>query len=154
MLNSMRTAYRLLFALSLCPTALHAQEKGEWRALSKTAKAITGDVGFAAEKFGINFQSYTIANIRPAQPAELKAVFDLDAPPVGTGNLYRLSIPGATKFMHKNTLCGGEETQFMVTFVQGKTLQIAFFSGEKIPDLSPEAIATGTNLCGTYSYSR
>ncbi len=152
----MRFALRTLLVLPLTLIALtaHAQEKGEWRASSKTAKAITGDVGFSAEKFGINFTSYTIANIRPVQPAELKAVFDLDAAPAGSGNLYRLSIPGATKFMHKNTLCGGEETQYMIAFVQGKTLQLAFFSGEKIPDLTPEAVATGTNLCGTYSYVR
>lgn len=144
----------LAFSLVLLPLAASAQEKGTWRAASKTAKAITGDVAFAGEKFGIDFASYTVAQIRNVQPAEAKATFDLDVLPAGAGNLYRLSIPGATKFLHKNTLCGAEDTQWLVTFVTGKQLQIAFFSGETMPVLTAEAIPTGTNLCGTYSYVR
>ncbi len=147
---------RLLAALAvvLLTLSAHAQEKGTWRASSKTARAITGDVAFAGERFGINFLSFPLAQIRAVQPAELKATFDLADATATAGNLYRLSIPADTKFMHKNTLCGAEDTQWMVTYAAGKQLQIAFFSGEKIPDLTPEAIATATNLCGTYSYVR
>lgn len=141
--------FAFLLSLPAC-----AQEKGVWRAASKTAKGITGDVGFAGEKFGINFLSYTIAQIRTVKPAEAKATFDLDSEPAGVGNLYRLSIPGQTKFLHKNTLCGAEDVQWMITFVAGRELRLAFFSGEKIPDLTAEAVATGTSLCGTYSYTR
>ncbi len=130
------------------------QEKGAWRAASKTARGVTGDVAFAGERFGINFLSFPLAQIRTASPAELKATFDLTDLPATGGNLYRLSIPADTKFMHKNTLCGAEDSQWMVTYVSGKQLQIAFFSTETMPILTPEAMTTGTNLCGTYSYVR
>ena len=130
-----------------------AQEKGIWRASSSTAKSITGDVTFANGKIAINYSSGSvIAQIRGLQPSELSAAFDLDGTPEGSGNLYRLSIPGATRFEHKNTLCGGEDTQWMVTYAAGRSLQIAFFSGQTMPVLTGEAMATATNLCGTFSY--
>ena len=146
----------LLFAatLSVLPLAAHAQEKGEWRASSKTAKAITGDLGFAGERFGINFGSYPLAQIHALKPAEALAVFNFDPMPAGTGNLFRLSIPGTTKMLHKNTLCGSEDTQWMVTFVSGRQLSVAFFSGEAMPILTAEAVGNATTLCGTFSYVR
>ena len=58
------------------------------------------------------------------------------------------------KFLHKNTLCGGEDTQWMVTSASGKSLQVAFFSGTTMPVLTPEVMANTTDLCGTYSYAR
>jgi len=130
-----------------------AQERGIWRSSSSTAKSITGDVTLTNEKIAINYSSgYPIAQIRTLQASEIGASFDLDGSPEGTGNLYRLSVPGATRFQHKNTLCGGEDTQWMVTYVSGHTLQLAFFSGAKMPVLTGEAMATATNLCGTFSY--
>jgi hypothetical protein len=150
----MRHFVRLPLVLGFLTLSLFAQDKGAWRAASKTARSITGDVAFGGEKFAINFLSYPLAQIRVVTPAELKATFDLAELPAGSGNLYRLDIPGATKFVHKNTLCGAEDTQWMVTYASGKDLQIAFFSGESIPVLTPEAVASGTNLCGTYSYVR
>lgn len=132
-----------------------AQEKGIWRAVSTTAKSITGDVTFSNEKIAINYSSgYPIAQIRILQPSEITAAFDLDGSPEGSGSLYRLSIPGATRFQHKNTLCGGDDTQWMVTYVSGRSLQVAFFSGQKMPVLTGEAIATSTNLCGTFTYGK
>jgi hypothetical protein len=65
-----------------------------------------------------------------------------------------LDIPGATKFLHKNTLCGGEDTTWMATYASGKSLQIAFFSGAKPPVLTIDALANSTDLCGTYTYQR
>lgn len=135
-------------------TQAQQMEKGTWRAANQTAKAITGDVAFAGERFGINFLSFPVAQIRTVPAEELKAVFNLDEAPPAAGNLYRLLVPGSTKFMHKNTLCGAEDTQWMVTYVERKTLRIAFFSGEKIPTLTPEAMATGTDLCGTFGFVR
>ena len=152
----MHRTIRLLTILgfSLLTLCGFAQEKGSWRAASKTARSITGDVAFGGEKFAINFLTFTIAQIRTVPPAEIKATFDLTDAPEGSGNLYRLSIPGATKFLHKNTLCGAEDTQWMVTYVSGKQLQVAFFSGETMPVLTAEGIATATDLCGTYAYVR
>jgi hypothetical protein len=129
-----------------------AQEKGNWHAASSTAKSITGDLTISAEKLSINFFGFPIAQIRALQPAEVSAAFDLDSAAGGTGNLYRLSIPGTTRFLHKNTLCGSEDTQWMATYVAGRSLQIVFFSGPKMPILTPEAIATSTDVCGTFSY--
>ena len=148
------TRLLILLASALLPLSSVAQEKGTWRAASKTARGITGDVAFGGERIAINFSAFPIAQIRAVAPVELKATFDLTDAPEGSGNLYRLSIPGETKFLHKNTLCGAEDTQWMVTYAAGKQLQIAFFSGEKMPELTAEAVASGTNLCGTYSYVR
>ena len=134
---------------------LAAQEKGEWRAASTTAKGVTGDVAFVGTKIAINFSGFTVAQIRELSPAETSTVFPSDGSAAsGPGNLYRTSIPAEKKFLHKNTLCGSEETQWIATFVSGHTLQLAFFSGPQMPVFTPDALANTTALCGTYSYVR
>jgi len=131
-----------------------AQEKGNWRAASSTAQSITGDVTLADEKISINFYGFTIARIRSLEPGEASAVFDADSNVGGNSSLYRLSIPASKKFMHRNTLCGAEDTQWMATYVAGHSLHLAFFSGQKVPVFTPDAIANSTDLCGTFSYVR
>ena len=147
----------------VCSLPATAQEKGNWRAASSTAQSITGDITLSEEKLSINFSGFPIARIRSLQSAELSAVFEPGSGPEngpdsgkdsGTGSLYRLSIPVAKKFLHRNTMCGAEETQWMATFVAGHTLQLAFFSGPKPPVFTPAAIANTTSLCGTYTYAR
>jgi hypothetical protein len=130
-----------------------AQDGGYWRATSKTASSITGDVSISEEKLTINFVTYTIAQIRQLQAAEINSVFNAEADAPG-GNLYRLNIAASKRMLHKNTLCGAEDTQWMATYTVGKTLQVAFFSGSKMPTLTPDALANTTNLCGTFTYSR
>ena len=136
-----------------CSLAAAQQERGYWRAVSTTARGVTGDVSLSDLKVTINFASFTIAQIRDLKPAEASAAFG-ETGAGGSGNLYRLSIPADKKFLHKNTLCGSDGTQWMVTYAAGRNLQIAFYSGESIPVFTPEAIANATNLCGTYSYAR
>lgn len=131
-----------------------AQEIGPWRAASETARSITGDLYFGGTKMSINFTPFTIAEIRDLKPAEASGVFDVDAGAAGNGHLYRLMIPGSKRFVRKNTLCGSEDTQWMVTYVDGKSLQLAFFSGTDMPVLTAEGLATATDLCGTFSYVR
>ena len=138
--------------LSCCFTAA-AQEKGYWRAASSTAQSITGDVTLSTDKIAINFASFPIAQIRGLEPGELSAVFEAEGG-AGGGNLYRLSIPATKVFLHKNTLCGSEQTQWMATYVSGRMLHLAFFSGTKIPVLTPDGIANSTDLCGTFLYGR
>lgn len=133
--------------------AASAQEKGYWRAASNTARSITGDVSLSPEKIVINFSSFTIAKIRSLQPAELSALFDAEDGG-GSGNLYRLNVPAAKRFMHKNTLCGSDDTQWMATYVAGRSLYLAFFSGQKLPELTLEALANSTDHCGTFVYQR
>jgi len=131
-----------------------AQEKGNWHAANSTAQSITGDVALADERISISFSGFPVARIRSLQPAEVSAVFEAENAVGGSGSLYKLSIPASKKFMHKNSLCGAEDTQWMVTYVAGRSLHLAFFSGQKAPDLTPDAMVNSTDLCGIFSYTR
>ncbi len=94
-----------------------AQEKGNWRAASSTARTITGDISLSDEKISISFSGFTMARVRSLEKAEMSAVFDADSTADGSGSLYRLSIPASKKFLHHNSLCGAEDTQWMVAYV-------------------------------------
>ena len=131
-----------------------AQDKGYWRANGSTAQSITGDVALSDEKIAINLSNFTIAHIRALNSEEVGAVFNPDNIAGASGNLYRLSIPSSKRFLKKNSLCGSEDTQWMVTYVSGRSLQIAFFSGQKPPVFTSDAISNSTDLCGTFSYGR
>jgi hypothetical protein len=131
-----------------------AQDEGTWRASGSTAVAITGDIAISDTKLLINFYPFTIAQIRKLDPAETGAAFDTGNGPAGTGNLYRVNVPAARRFLHHNTLCGSDETQWMATYASGRELQIAFFSGTKMPVFTSDALANSTNLCGMFSYAR
>jgi hypothetical protein len=150
----MQAMLLLLTCLALAPQSATAQEKGYWRPASSTANSITGDITFSDQKLTINFTAFPIAQMRSLEKAEISAVFDADSNAPGTGSLYRLNIPAARKFLHKNSLCGGEDTQWMVTYVSGHTLQLAFFSGPKAPVLTFEAIPNSADLCGTFTYGK
>jgi hypothetical protein len=152
---SQETLRRAIVGLVLvcCMTAV-AQDKGYWRAASSTARSITGDVALSDEKISINFLSFTVARIRALEQGEASALFDADGTAGGNGSLYRLNVPGAKKFLHRNSLCGSDDTQWMVTYVAGRSLQLAFFSGQKPPVFTPDAIANSTDLCGKFSYVR
>jgi hypothetical protein len=131
----------------------NAQEDGPWRAASTNARAITGDVIFSPLKFTINFTSFTIAQIRSLKTEEVLALFNPDSP-TGGANLFRVQIPADKRFLHHNTLCGSESTQWIVTYAQGRNLQIAFFSGATPPILTVDALNDAPNLCGIFSYVR
>lgn len=157
MLKAMKRRNRLATLLrwaALCAVTAAAQDKGSWRAQSSTARGVTGDVTFAGQKIAINFSAFTVAQIRELTPAEVSAVFNTDSSAGSGGNLYRTSIPAAKTFLHHNTLCGSEETQWVISTVSGHTLQLAFFSGPQMPVFTADAMASTTALCGTYSYTR
>ncbi len=61
-----------------------------------------------------------MARIRDLTPDEVGAVFDMDRSSVAKGSLYRLSIPGSKRFLHKNTLCGSEDVEWMAAYAAGK----------------------------------
>lgn len=140
-----------LFALAC---SLHAQDKGYWRAASNNAKAITGDISISDSRVILNFYGYTLAHIRSLNAAEVAAAFDADASAGGNGALYRLHIPAGTRFLHKNTLCGTSDTQWMATFVTGRNLKVAFFSGDNVPVLTMEALPNSMDVCGSFTYGR
>jgi hypothetical protein len=108
---------------------------------------------FSPLKFTINFTSFTIAQIRSLKNEEALALFNPDSP-TGGGNIFRVEIPADKRFLHKNTLCGSESTQWIVTYAQGRDLHIALFSGATPPVLTVDAINNATDLCGIFSYVR
>jgi hypothetical protein len=139
--------------LTFCMFAA-SQEKGNWHPTNSTAQTITGDVALSDERISISFSGFPMARIRSLQPAEVSAVFDTDGSTGANGSLYKLNIPASKKFLHKNSLCGAEDTQWMVTYVEGRSLHLAFFSGQKAPVFTPDAIVNSTDLCGIFSYAR
>jgi hypothetical protein len=136
-----------------CSLSAPAQDKGYWRAASSNASGITGDLTISESKLTINFTSFPLAQIRKLQPAEWSAIFDAD-PGSGNGYLYRLNVPATKRFLHKNTLCGSDDTQWLATYSEGRSLRVAFFSGVDVPVLTSDALANSTDVCGTFSYSR
>jgi hypothetical protein len=65
-----------------------------------------------------------------------------------------VNIAAGQRFLRKNTLCGTESTHWMATYVEGRTLHVAFFSGSDVPKLTFEAIQNSTDLCGVFTYAR
>lgn len=150
-----RTLPRLVAALALTASlACAAQDKGYWRAASNTAASITGDIEITESQVSIDFSGFRIVQARTLNPAEVSAVFDADVNAGGTGVLYHLTVPASKRFLHRNTLCGTEDTEWMATFVSGRNLQVAFFSGTEAPVLTFGAVQSSASLCGTFTYAR
>jgi hypothetical protein len=140
--------------LLLCFAAVAQQDGGYWRATSQTARSITGDVALSESRLTINFAGFTISRVRALEPAEVSAAFNPDPGSEGVANLYRTDIPATRKFLKKNTLCGSEDTTWMATYVSGRSLEIAFFSGGKPPVFTMEAMNNANDLCGIFTYTR
>jgi hypothetical protein len=149
-----RKRLTLLLVLALTGGTATAQDKGAWRATSTTAESITGDIAFGDEKITIGLATFPIAEIRPLRSGEAAALFDAEPKDTGSGHLYRVSIPAGKTFLNKNTLCGSEVTDWVATYVSGRMMQLALFSGQKMPVMSAEALANTTTLCGIFSYSK
>ena len=83
------------WALTLVVGWALSTEIGRWRAVSKTAQAITGDVEVGRAKLTINFANFSDRS-RSARlkPAELSAAFTAEDDPNASGSLYRLNVPG------------------------------------------------------------
>jgi len=140
--------------LLICSLPTLAQDKGLWTSASSSAKTITGDISIAETRVTIDFFNFPIGQIRVIQAAEASALFDTDVNAPGGGSLYRLNISANQHFQRKNTLCGSEDVQWMVTWVEGRTLSVAFFSGANAPVFTMDALANTTDRCGTFQYGR
>jgi hypothetical protein len=150
-----RAAIVIALAGMVCLTAARAQEdRGLWSATSTNAHAITGDIAIAEAKVTLNFATFPLAPIRRLKPVEVSAVFDADVNAGIEGTLYRLHVPPGKYIVKKNTLCGGEETQWMATYVTEHTLKVAFFSGDDMPVFTFDAMQNTTTLCGKFTYGR
>ena len=143
-----------LFMLCNASRASAQEDRGYWRAASSNALAITGDVNIGELKVTIDFLTFPLAPIRRLKPVEVSAVFDADVNAGIEGSLYRLKVPAAQRFQHKNTLCGDEDTQWMATYIGGRTMQVAFFSGDDEPVFTFDAVQKGNALCGAFTYAR
>src|SRR5271165_5255157 len=155
------TGRRAVFAAGLvlagvaCSVAARAPEdRGLWSAASTNAHAITGDITIGEAKVTLNFITFPLAQIRRLKPVEVSAVFDADVNAGIEGTLYRLHVPAGKYLVKKNTLCGGEETQWMATYATGHTLKVAFFSGDDMPVFTFDAMQNATTLCGKFTYGR
>ncbi len=135
-------------------TQAKAQDEGYWRAASTNANAITGDITIGGSKVTIDFFIFPLAPIRRLKPVEVSSVFDADVNAGIEGMLYRLKVAPDQRFQHKNTLCGDEETQWMATYVTGRSLSVAFFSGDDEPVFTFDAMQGSATKCGVFSYSR
>jgi hypothetical protein len=156
-LKDMKIQRIVLVCLLLVTCALSVRSQdllGYWRADSTNARAITGDIELTETSISINFTPFTIAHIRTLKTAEVAALFDVDVNSGVHGNLYRLSVPSERRFAHRNTLCGTESTQWMATFVSGRNLQVALFSGLDEPVFSFDALTNSSTRCATFTYSR
>ena len=152
---NIRKFSRFVAVLALTTSlASFAQDKGYWRAASNTANSITGDIDIKPTQISINFLGFPIVQARTLTPAEVSAAFDADINAGATGVLYHLTIPATQRFLHKNTLCGTEQVEWMATYVSGHNLQIAFFSNPDAPVLTFDALSKSTDVCGTFTYAR
>jgi len=150
----LRSAALVLGLAAVCGAARAQEDRGYWRAASSNALAITSDLSIGEAKVTIDFLAFPLAPIRRLKPVEVSAVFDADVNAGIEGSLYRLRVPAAQRFNKKNTLCGDEDTQWMATYVSGRNLQVAFFSGDGEPVFTFDAIQKSTALCGTFVYGR
>lgn len=144
----------LLGLILACCAPGMAQEQGVWRASSSSARTVTGDVSLGDAQLLVNFYNFPIVRARDLEPGELSAVFDVDSNSTIKGHLYRLNVPANKKFLHKSGLCDGEDTHWMVAYAAGNTLHLAFFSSEKVPTFTIDAISNSSSMCGTYDYTR
>lgn len=138
-------------ALALCFQAVAKEQPapGEpvtWRATSKTAESITGDLVYLPN-------SLTFAN---GEKLTMEPVTNVPAPWAafgdGTGSdgeLYKLDSPADPELLNGNKLCGMPDQ--LVTYVmiapnlKGDEMVLGVFTGEDAP--------TGESTpCATYSY--
>jgi hypothetical protein len=131
-----------------------AQDRGPWYASSSDAKSITGDIIIGDGRITISLLVFPLAHIRTLKSEEVAAAFDADLNAGVPGNLFRLNIPAAQRFLHHNTLCGSESAQWMATYVEGKTLHVTFFSGVAMPVFTFDALSHSSDVCGTFTYTR
>jgi len=143
-----------LLALACSLPGAAQQINGYWRAASNNAAEITGDISLSKNKLTMYFVRFPFVQARTLKPAEISSVFDVALNAGGQGALYSLHVPAEQRFFGRNTLCGTEETQWMAAYSSGNTLWVAFFSGERPPVFTIDAIANSVDVCGRFVYVR
>lgn len=152
--SMLATALAIAAMLSGAARARAQEDRGAWMPSSANAKAITGPIVIAEGKVTLDYWIFPMAMIRRLKPVEVSSVFDADVNAGISGTLYRLRVPAAQRFERKNTLCGDQDAQWMATYVTGKKMNVAFFSGDDVPQFTFGAIQNSSALCGTFGYTR
>ena len=132
----------------------NAQDTGHWRSATHRTEVMTGELTIAPENVTIYQSKFPMTFVRKLTPAEVGAVFDADTNAGIGGKLYSMHVPPRVYYAGGDLICGNEFIRWMATYVAGRTLQIAFFSGDDVPVFTFDTIANSTALCGTYVYTR
>ena len=127
---------------------------GHWSAKTDRTRDMTGDLTITPGMLTIYQSKFPLARVRKLTPAETGAVFDADTNARIGGDLYRLHVPPGVYYTGGDLLCGREVIRWMATYVSGRTLQVAFFSGDDAPVFTFDAVSNSTAMCGMYIFSR
>jgi hypothetical protein len=130
--------------------------------MSTTAMGITGDVVETANELIIQNRHLTLTPVRGLDNQELHDAAQLLNATLNSstrGELYKTYLPANARLQNANTLCGQQATSWVVMVHTvdrdgGVNLDLAFFSGDKQPNLTPAAISTSKELCGTFWYQK
>jgi len=126
--------------------------------------SITGDIKSTPTTLtiaGHKLELRLVRQLNHDDTANAAALLDTKITPNLIGVLYQTHLSAGTKLQGNNTLCGKNDTTWIVILLSQSNaprstadLYLANFSGSGEPDLRPSAIATSTHLCGTYWYEK
>ena len=131
------------------------QPEQKWIAGSTTAMAITGNVTLASNTIIMSHKQFAITLVREIDKRQLYDVGQiLDfGQAVPSARLYKTLVTGMSRLMNGNTICGpNEDARWMLVAETPGYLTLAFFSGEREPNLDYNVVRVSHYLCGTYSY--
>lgn len=131
-----------------------APDVGHWNGANDRTVNMTGELAITPTELTIYESKFPLVLVRKLTPVEVGSVFDADTNARIGGTLYSLHAPPNVYYTGGSPLCGKEFIRWMATYVSGRTLYVAFFSGNDTPVFTFDAIADSTAMCGTYVYKR
>lgn len=134
-------------AHAVADTVGNAESKVMWTAMSRTAMAVTEDIGLTPSAITIKGTDYSLTLVREIADTDLAEASEIvNESKVSTARLYKVRVP---------EFCGaGSDAAWMLAVysVEAHGLSLAFFSGNEEPILNDQTVSTGHNLCGTFAY--
>jgi hypothetical protein len=130
--------------------------------MSTTAMGITGDIETTQNELIIQSHRLKLKLVRNFEGeglANASHLLDATLNSNTKGQLYRTYLPARTRLQSTNKLCGQKPTTWVVILhtidrENRVNLELAFFSGNQQPNLTPAAINTSKDLCGTFWYQQ
>jgi hypothetical protein len=136
------------------------EPKTTWTAMSRTAMAITGDVGLTSSTITIKNTDYPLKLVREVAANDLAdtgKIVNEEHP--SAARLYNSFISKTAVLLNGNTICGPDEdaTWTLAVYTTGDKgldtgLSLAFFTGSAEPSLNYQTVSTGHDLCATFAY--